>query len=76
MISLGIVTEKDTSSLLLIKDEAKRRFILDTAIVPEIKSEAVTDTQQYKDEIAKLTEQNKLLKEQLNKILAFVKKNG
>lgn len=75
MISLGYVTEKDTSSLLLIKEEAKRRFILDTAIIPDLKATAGTDTQQYQDEIKKLTEQNKLLKEQLNKILAFVKKN-
>lgn len=76
MISLGFVTEKDTSSLLIIKEEAKRRFILDTAIVPSIKTTAGSDNQQQQDEIAKLTEQNRLLKEQLNKILSFVKKNG
>lgn len=76
MISLGYITEKDTSSLLLIKDEAKKRFILDSSIVPEIKVSQTEGEEQYKEEIAKLTEQNKLLKEQLNKILAFVKKNG
>lgn len=76
MISLGYVTEKDTASLLLIKEEAKKRFILDSSIVPGIGSEKVEDTKHYEEEIAKLTEQNRVLKEQLSKILAFVKKNG
>lgn len=81
MISLGYVTEKDTTSLLHIKDEASKRFILDTSIIPNVGvADAViqddSEKEKYKAEIAKLTEQNKLLKEQLNKILAFVKKNG
>lgn len=86
MIELGYITEKDCSSLLMIKEEAKKRFILDSSVIPKevlapmpidaAPSASAVDIQPYKDEIAKLTEQNTKLKEQLAKILAFVKKNG
>jgi len=76
LISLGYVTEKDTASLLLIKEEASKRFILDTSIVPDNFLRDLTQTKAHKEEIEKLTEQNRVLKEQLNRILAFVKKNG
>lgn len=75
MISLGLITEKDSSSLLIIKEEAKKRFILDPSILPKeiaIAPEVKSDS----SELIKLKEQNEKLKEQLNKILAFVKKNG
>jgi len=76
MISLGYITEKDTTSLLLIKEEAKNRFILDSSIVPSQYSCPATNPKELEDEIAKLNQQNKILKEQINKVLAFVKKNG
>jgi hypothetical protein len=75
MIELGFITEKDTSSLLIIKEEAKKRFILDSTIIPK---EITNETQCIKDcqnEIKKLTEQNTLLKAQLNKILSLIKKS-
>ncbi len=76
LISLGYVTEKDTASLLVIKQEAGKRFILDTSLVPDNFLQDLNQTKNYKEEIAKLTEQNRVLKEQLSRILAFVKKNG
>lgn len=76
MLSLGYATEKDTASLLLIKEESQKRFILDSSIIPISTVSKEDETKQYEDEIAKLTEQNKLLKEQLNKILIFVKQHG
>lgn len=79
MISLGYITEKDTSSLLIIKEEAQKRFILDLGMLPKeltAPPSPVADTKVYQDEIAALKEQNRALKEQLSKILAFVKKNG
>lgn len=85
MISLGYITEKDTSSLLIIKEEAKKRFILDTNIVPKTAAPVTTpttplapaaDVKFYQDEIAKLNEQNRMLKDKLTKILSFVKKNN
>lgn len=76
MISLGFITEKDTSSLLILKEESKKRFILDSGIIPKEAPPGPNDIKTYQDEIDKLTEQNKKLKEQLNRILAFLKKNG
>lgn len=76
LISLGYVTEKDTASLLIIKEEASKRFILDTALVPDNFLQDLNQTKKDKEEIAKLMEQNRVLKEQLGRILAFVKKNG
>lgn len=76
MISLGYISEKDTSSLLIMKEEAKRRFILDSSIIPKEAKSVPMDTVAYQDKINELTEQNKKLKEQLSRILAFMKKNG
>lgn len=76
MIELGYITEKDTTSLLRIKEEAKKRFILDTSIIPKETGESVEDLKYFKEECEKLKDQNKVLKEQLNKILALVKKNN
>ena len=75
MISLGFISEKDTSSLLIIKEEAKKRFILDASIIPKEISAGVQNLKNYQTEIEKLTEQNKLLKTQLGKILELVKKH-
>ena len=75
MISLGFVSEKDTKSLLLIKEEAKKRFILDSSIIPASVDRPKNDGAYSKEDIAKLVEQNNILKEQLTKILALVKKN-
>jgi hypothetical protein len=76
MISLGFVTEKETLSLLKIKEESKKRFILDSDVIPKEILSPIADEAIYKEQITKLTEQNNLLKDRLNKILAFVKKNG
>jgi len=76
MIEMGLVSEKDTTSLLIIKEESKKRFILDSSVIPEEVFTEDESAKNYKEEIAKLTQQNKVLKEQLSKILAFMKKNG
>lgn len=75
MIELGYITEKDTASLLIIKEEAKKRFILDTSVLPKEAGQKFEEAKSYKEEVTKLTEQNRVLKEQLNKILTLVKKN-
>ncbi len=74
MISLGFITEKDSHSLLIIKEEAKKRFILDSMIVPNDISDKFK-TEDCQSEINRLTEENNKLKDQLRKVLAFVKKN-
>jgi hypothetical protein len=76
MIEMGLVSRKDTTSLLVIKEEAKKRFILDASIVPAEVASSNENVEKYKEEIKKLEEKNALLKDQLTKVLAFVKKNG
>lgn len=76
MISLGFITEKDTTSLLKIKEEAKKRFILDPTIIPKDVGMLPQAQAPNQEEINKLKEENIKLKDQLRKILAFVKKNG
>lgn len=76
MIEQGFITNKDSHSLLIIKQESKKRFILDTEVVPENLGADIKSSEEYKEIIDKLHEQNKILKEQLKKLLAFVKQNG
>lgn len=76
MISLRYITEKDTSSLLVIKEESQKRFILDLGMLPKEVAAPANDLHGYEEEIAALKDQNRILKAQLSKILAFVKKNG
>lgn len=72
MIDLGYITEKDTLSLVTIKDEARKRFILDTAIIPE---GVTANDSKYVAEIEELKRQNTLLKAKLAKLLSMFKKN-
>lgn len=86
MIEMGLVTEKDTTSLLKIKEESKKRFILDATIIPkdysashaagQIPQQPTSTKPSNSDELLKLKEENAKLKDQLRKILVFVKKNG
>ena len=76
MISLGFITEQDTASLLLTKEEAKKRFILDASLVPTGVPDPTQDLQFYETEIEKLTAQNQMLKDRLTRVLEFVKKNA
>lgn len=71
MIDLGFVTERDTHALMIIKEEAKKRFILDTSIIPE----GVTgNDSKYVAEIEELKKQNAVLKAKLAKLLSMFKK--
>jgi len=71
MIELGYVTRKDTESLVRIKEEANKRFILDPSIIPNgIKVE----DNKYLAEIDTLKKQNYVLKAKLAKLLTMFKK--
>lgn len=72
MIDLGYITEKDTVSLITIKEEARKRFILDTSIIPE---GVTANESKYVAEIEELKKQNMLLKAKLAKLLSMFKKN-
>lgn len=75
MISLGYITENDSASLLMIKEEAKKRFILDLGILPKEIQTPSSDLKAYQNEITALKEKNTLLMEKLTKIMSYIKKN-
>lgn len=79
MIELDLISKSEVDSLLILKYESKKRFFLDSSVIPrEVNVDApipqMNETQ-YGEEIAKLMEQNKLLKDKLNKILPYIKKS-
>lgn len=76
MISLGQITEDDLKAVLILKEEAKKRFILDYTTVPLAKTEYSSDNQQYENEIEQLKEENLKLKRKMLQLLELVKKNA
>ena len=75
LIDLGLISQKRLEKLLSIKDEAKKRFILDHNDVPKIQPEYTTQADIYKKEIDNLKNENNLLKTKLEQLLTMVKKN-
>ena len=75
LIELGLITQKQLETILLIKDEAKKRFILDHNEVPEISQEYVKESDTYQKQIEDLTEENNKLKSKLEQLLTMVKRN-
>jgi hypothetical protein len=71
LIDLGLISEKQLATLLAIKEEAKKRFVLDYHDVPEISD---NENEQEK-QITKLKSENNLLKTKLEQLLTMVKKN-
>lgn len=75
LIELGLITQKQLETILLIKDEAKKRFILDHNDVPEISQEYVKESDTYQKQIEDLKEENNRLKSKLEQLLTMVKRN-
>jgi len=71
MIDLGFITSKDTESLMVIKEESKKRFILDSSIIP---NGATSNDNKFVQEIEELKKQNAVLKAKLAKLLSMFKK--
>ncbi len=76
LIDLKFVTEKQLKSVLALKEEAKKRFILDYTSVPQPSTAYSNDTQKLEDEVAKLKDENIKLKRKMLQLLELVKKNG
>ena len=73
LVDLDLVTRDDTDSILLIKQESKRRFILDfNSFSSEINSEQIRAQEDAK-KIERLTYENNLLKTKLREILKLNK---
>lgn len=76
LISLEFITEKDLKAVLRLKEEAKKRFILDYNTVPKSESTYCNDNQKFEDEINSLKEENLKLKRKMLQLLELVKRNG
>lgn len=76
LISLGYLTENDLKAVLRMKEEAKKRFILDYNTVPKAEVTYSNENQKYEEEIKNLKDENLKLKRKLLQLLELVKKNS
>ena len=75
LIDLGFIKEESLKAIILLKDEAKKRFILDYHEVPKSEFAYANMADEYKKKIDDLQTENKNLKAKLNQLLAMVKTN-
>lgn len=75
LIELGLITQRQLDTILLIKEEAKKRFVLDHNEVPEISQEYAKDSDNYQKQIEDLKEENSKLKTKLDQLLTMVKRH-
>ena len=76
LIELGFIKEDDIKALVILKEEAKKRFILDYNTVPKPETTFTNDNQKYEEEIANLKDENLKLKRKMLQHLELVKRNG
>jgi hypothetical protein len=76
LLSLGFVTEEDLKTVLILKEEAQKRFILDYNNMPKSNTAFCEDKQKYENEINKLKTENSQLKKKMLQLLELVKKNA
>ena len=75
LIEIGLITHRQLDTILLIKEEAKKRFVLDHNEVPEINQEYAKDSDNYQKQIEDLKEENSKLKTKLDQLLTMVKRH-
>ncbi|MBD5402878.1 hypothetical protein HDR58_08800 [bacterium] len=75
LIDLGLITQNQLNIILSIKEEAKKRFVLDHNEIPKINQEYVKTSDEYEKQIEDLKEENRQLKKKLDQLLAMVKNN-
>ena len=76
LIWLGYIKEEDVKSVLILKEEAQKRFILDYSAVPKGETAYVCESDKIDEEYTKLKEENLKLKRKLLQLLELVKKNN
>ncbi len=76
MLELGIVNEADLKAILILKEEAKKRFILDSATVPKTETTFCDEKAELEKEISTLKEENVKLKRKMLQLLELVKRNN
>ena len=76
LIELGLISKKQLDTILEIKEEAKKRFILDHNEVPEFNQEYAKDSDNYQKQIEDLKDENTKLKNKLEQLLTMVRKQN
>lgn len=75
LVELGLISQNQLDTLINIKEEAKKRFILDYNEVPKINQEYAKEKDNYIKQIEELKNENARLKAKLEQLLTMVKKN-
>ena len=75
LIDSGLITKTQLDKILALKEEAKKRFVLDHNEIPVIKQVYSKLSDDYKQKIDLLEHENKQLKMKLNQLLTMVRNN-
>lgn len=75
LVDMGLISEKQLNVILSIKEEARKRFILDHNEIPKINQEYANPIDDYEKQIEELKKENTILKNKLNQLLTMVKNN-
>ncbi len=73
LIDSGFISQKQLDIILNIKEEAKKRFILDHNEIPKV---SVSTSNEYEKQIENLKSENQQLKSKLEQLLTIVRKNN
>ncbi|MBR1425453.1 hypothetical protein IJ579_07825 [bacterium] len=73
LVEMGLISQKQLDAILSIKDEAKKRFILDHNEIPKINSQYAQKTYEYEKQIDDLKKENEQLRKQLKQLLILVR---
>ncbi|MFI3299897.1 MAG: hypothetical protein R3Y28_00605 [Candidatus Gastranaerophilales bacterium] len=74
LIKLGYIDEYDYKALIILKEEAKKRFILDYNAMPELKV-SLDEKAKYEHEIDMLKNENLKLRAKMLKLVEIIKEN-
>lgn len=73
LVEMGLIKSDDVRAILAIKEEAKKRFVLDYNNIPSGREEFCDKETFYKEEISNLKKENELLKQKISQLLEIVK---
>lgn len=76
LVQLGFIEQEELLAVLVLKEEAQKRFILDYNTMPKPETEYSSTDKKYEDEIATLKDENVKLKQKMVQLLELVKKNA
>jgi len=76
MISMGYISKEQIKAVLVLKEESKKRFILDYNSIPKCEITHVNENQKYQEEMNNLKEENLKLKKKMLQLLELVKRNA